>query len=234
MSYEHKTYRSLWENIPNPGSKIRAPQGTFILAGVDVHAEAVKIYTPDRNEILVPVNRFKEFRNTVMEGNTWESEPEINKAKEMPTATKISSVKKALPNLSDTTDSERKGTKRRPPRPARENVKKAGQEDKISTPPETESASKRNPRRRKRRKKKPSETSGTAERRPETKPQSPPVGADKETVTDDKGTTRKRPSKRRKRRRSPKPSSDSKNLTEGKSSNTASTETQHSPKREEA
>lgn len=216
MSYEHKTYRNLWENLPNPGSKIRAPQGTFILAGVDVHAEAVRIYTPDRSELLVPVDRFKEFRATVMEGKAWEPEPAIEQEKVFATAMEIPSLKESLGKRPEKTPSEGKKRRKRPTRPPKDSARKAVEEEKMGVPAESETPKKRPPRKRKRRKKKAPETAGAPEKRTETKPQRPPA-ADKEGPgPDDKSVTRKRPPRRRKRKKSPKASPETQNKKEEK------------------
>jgi hypothetical protein len=41
MSFEHKTYKSLWAGLPGPGSKIKTPGGNYIVVAVDVAREAV-------------------------------------------------------------------------------------------------------------------------------------------------------------------------------------------------
>lgn len=210
MSYEHKTYRELWEKLPNPGSKIRAPQGTFILAGVDVQAEAVRIYTPDRSDLLVPVSRFKEFKATVMEGKPWEPEPErdMEKEKAFPSVKEPSPLKESLPKSPEKTPSDNRKSRKRPPRPPRDSSQKAGEDKKSSAQAEPDTVKKRPPRRRKRRKKKAPEAVGTAEKRTETKPQRPPVSDNDGPAKDEKDGTRKKPPRRRKRKKNPKASPD--------------------------
>lgn len=71
MGFEHNTYRGLWKNLPGPGSKIKAPNASFIVSGVDVSKEKVRIYSPGTGEILVDIEEFPSFRETVMRGETW-------------------------------------------------------------------------------------------------------------------------------------------------------------------
>lgn len=72
MSYEHHLYRDLWKGLPNPGSKLRTPGGNFLIDGVDLSAQSVRIRTPEGKEILVKTEEFQRFRETVMEGGSWE------------------------------------------------------------------------------------------------------------------------------------------------------------------
>ncbi len=79
MSYEHDVYHDLWKELPNPGSKIRTPAGTYILCGVDLVAESVRVLAPGGGDLLVPVKRFAEFRQVVTEGGVWNQEDEGQK-----------------------------------------------------------------------------------------------------------------------------------------------------------
>jgi len=74
MSYEHHMYGSLWKGLPNPGSKIRTDNGTFLLEGVELSSESVRIRTPEGKEILVRTSDFPRFRETVTEGRPWEED----------------------------------------------------------------------------------------------------------------------------------------------------------------
>jgi cell fate regulator YaaT (PSP1 superfamily) len=74
MAYEHATYRELWEHLPNPGSKIRAPQTTYIVTGVDIKARAVRICGQGIREFEVPVDDFPAFKECVLRGNEWITE----------------------------------------------------------------------------------------------------------------------------------------------------------------
>ena len=74
MSYEYDVYHDLWKGLPNPGSKIRTQGGTYILCGVDLAAQSVRVLRPGGGDLLVPVDSFAEFKRVVTEGGTWQSE----------------------------------------------------------------------------------------------------------------------------------------------------------------
>jgi len=71
IAYERKTYSKLWERLPNPGSKIKGPDATYVVSGVDITSDSVKIIEPGKGEILVPVDRFEAFRECVEKGEVW-------------------------------------------------------------------------------------------------------------------------------------------------------------------
>ncbi len=71
MSFEHEMYTQLWKNLPNPGSKVKGPMGSFLLLGIDLKAAGVRVRCPDGKEILVSVTDFEEFRSTVLRGEEW-------------------------------------------------------------------------------------------------------------------------------------------------------------------
>jgi len=73
MGFEHNTYRELWKTLPGPGSKIKAPNASYIVSGVDVAREKVRIYCQGSGEILVDIKEFQVFRETVMKGEIWAS-----------------------------------------------------------------------------------------------------------------------------------------------------------------
>ena len=72
MSFEHKTYKSLWAGLPGPGSKIKTPNGNFIVLAMDLAREAVRCHKPTGGDIVVPIKLFQEFREAVMRGEEWE------------------------------------------------------------------------------------------------------------------------------------------------------------------
>ena len=72
MSFEHHLYGELWKGLPNPGSKLRTPGGTYLTDGVDLSSQSVRIRTPEGKEILVKTEDFQRFKETVMEGSPWE------------------------------------------------------------------------------------------------------------------------------------------------------------------
>ena len=84
MSFEHHMYGSLWKSLPNPGSKIRTNSGTYMIDGVDLSSESVRIRCPDGRTILVKTEDFPRFRDTVSEGKLWEDEGEKKEKKNAP------------------------------------------------------------------------------------------------------------------------------------------------------
>jgi cell fate regulator YaaT (PSP1 superfamily) len=72
MAYEQETYDELWRRLPSPGSKIRTEQGNYVLEGVDLRTESVKIRFPEGQEVAVPITDFALFKETVQRGGTWE------------------------------------------------------------------------------------------------------------------------------------------------------------------
>ena len=81
MSFEHHMYGSLWKPLPNPGSKIRTNSGTYMIDGVDLSSESVRVRCPDGRNILVKTEDFSRFRDTVTEGKPWEDEGEKKERK---------------------------------------------------------------------------------------------------------------------------------------------------------
>ncbi len=72
MSYEHTSYSILWKTLPNPGSKIRTPNGNYIVEGVELSSESVRVRRPDGGSLLLKIEDFPRFKETVMEGKEWE------------------------------------------------------------------------------------------------------------------------------------------------------------------
>jgi cell fate regulator YaaT (PSP1 superfamily) len=75
MAYEHHHYSELWRSLPNPGSKIKTPQGNYILEGVDLQRESVKVRFPEGREVPIPIAEFADFKDTVLRGETWQEPP---------------------------------------------------------------------------------------------------------------------------------------------------------------
>ncbi len=73
MSYEHFMYKDLWDQLPNPGTKIRGPESTYILSGVDIASQSVRIFGMGK-EIVIPVDKYAEFCAVIQEGKAWESD----------------------------------------------------------------------------------------------------------------------------------------------------------------
>lgn len=74
MHYEHNVYHELWAKLPNPGSKIKTPNGNVVIAGIDLPTESVRCFVPGRGEQKVPLELFDQFKRTVLEGGEWNAE----------------------------------------------------------------------------------------------------------------------------------------------------------------
>lgn len=72
MSFEHKTYKDMWNGLPGPGSKIKTPNGNYIVVAVDLAREGVRCHKPTGGDIIVPLPLFTDFRDAVMRGEEWE------------------------------------------------------------------------------------------------------------------------------------------------------------------
>jgi hypothetical protein len=75
MAYEHSTYNGLWRSLPSPGSKLKTPQGNYVLEGIDLRTETVRIRFPEGREVGVPIAEFADFNEAVLAGNVWKEEP---------------------------------------------------------------------------------------------------------------------------------------------------------------
>ncbi len=73
MAFEHDMYHELWKNLPNPGTKIKTPGANYILSGIDIRRESVRVFHPEKGELLVKVDDFEDFKACVQEGKTWEN-----------------------------------------------------------------------------------------------------------------------------------------------------------------
>ena len=78
MAYEHEIYRELWKDLPNPGTKIKTPGTSYIVSGVDIPSNSVRIFHPEKGEFLVKIEDFENFRTCVEEGKSWENEQPEN------------------------------------------------------------------------------------------------------------------------------------------------------------
>jgi cell fate regulator YaaT (PSP1 superfamily) len=79
MSFEHKVYKNLWAGLPGPGSKIKTPNGNYVVTAMDIGGEAVRCHKPFGGDISVPIGCFQDFRASVMKGEEWEL-PESERA----------------------------------------------------------------------------------------------------------------------------------------------------------
>lgn len=71
MCYEYETYHEAWENFPNPGTKIKTPNGNIIISGIDLPKASIKCFIPGKGEIKVPKEKFEEFKAKVTAGEEW-------------------------------------------------------------------------------------------------------------------------------------------------------------------
>ena len=71
MCFEHNVYHEVWANLPNPGAKIKTPNGNVVVSGVELQSNSVRCYVPEHGEIKVPVDKFNEFKDTVTAGKDW-------------------------------------------------------------------------------------------------------------------------------------------------------------------
>lgn len=71
MCYEHEAYREAWQDLPNPGSKIKTPNGNVVIAGIDLSDQCLRCHMAGRGEIKVPKDQFEEFKEVVSSGGEW-------------------------------------------------------------------------------------------------------------------------------------------------------------------
>lgn len=76
LCYEQDAYHDMWKGLPHPGSKIKTPNGNVILLGIELHKENARFYVPGKGEVKVPIKRYAEFKQTVVEGKEWEPDDE--------------------------------------------------------------------------------------------------------------------------------------------------------------
>ncbi|MEG1911092.1 MAG: regulatory iron-sulfur-containing complex subunit RicT [Cloacibacillus sp.] len=71
MCYEYEVYHEAWEGFPNPGSKIKTPTGNVIVSGIELPTKSLRCYIPGKGEVIVPKDRFEEFKATMTSGGEW-------------------------------------------------------------------------------------------------------------------------------------------------------------------
>ena len=72
MGYEHLNYSRLWKSLPSPGSKIKTAQGNYVLEGVDLQMESVRVRFPEGREVSIPIAEFADFKEVVLRGEPWD------------------------------------------------------------------------------------------------------------------------------------------------------------------
>ncbi|MDO5115289.1 MAG: regulatory iron-sulfur-containing complex subunit RicT [Synergistaceae bacterium] len=77
MCYEYEVYHEAWQGFPNPGTKIKTPNGNVIVSGMDLPTKSLRCFIVGKGEVKVPHDRFEEFKETVTSGGEWVTpEPE--------------------------------------------------------------------------------------------------------------------------------------------------------------
>ena len=77
MSFEHNLYDEIWKKLPNPGSKLKTPNGNYVVDGVDLKSKSVLIRFPEGKEVNIPVSDFDKFKQTVISGEAWDGSGEF-------------------------------------------------------------------------------------------------------------------------------------------------------------
>lgn len=195
MSYEHHLYGELWKGLPNPGSKLRTPGGNFLIEGVELSAQSVRIRTPEGKEILVKTEEFQRFKETVMEGGSWEdaaAPKELRSTREdtfRPARKRTPEPREEAAGEKSPPRQERRKTEEKIPRE---------QEKEKDTAPQAGAAKKK-----RRRKRKPSQGE-KAPATPVSSPEKTPVAPEKprqqeQEVRQGEGQKKKKPNSRRRR-----------------------------------
>ena len=86
MAYEHPTYSELWKSLPSPGSKIKTAQGNFVLEGLDLRTESVRVRFPQGKEVAIAIAEFSDFKETVLRGEAWENDVQDEPFRRVPVA----------------------------------------------------------------------------------------------------------------------------------------------------
>lgn len=218
MGYEHLTYQELWKGLPNPGTKLKSQSGeTYLISGVDLMGKSLRVFCPDRTELLVPVTEFSKFREAIQKGEPWE--PQREEVVQLPFDKLLQeAVSDSEPILEDGTCPTERTVRPKPSHvPARERMarrtnertsreatepQRSGQArvvpEAAAVPAEQETAKKRRPRRKKR--KNPLAPAGTEATRPSQENKTP---APEPASPGQEKTRRKRNNRRRRPRKPP-------------------------------
>ncbi|GHS86519.1 hypothetical protein AGMMS49957_04820 [Synergistales bacterium] len=90
MAYEYPTYNTLWKSLPSPGSKLKTPQGNYVLEGVNLKNESVRIRPPEGPGMDVMISEFADFKDAITRGEQWKEEPVAAPKQPSPPRTPIS------------------------------------------------------------------------------------------------------------------------------------------------
>ena len=83
MCYEHNVYHEMWSGLPNPGTKIKTPNGNVVLSGIELHSKCLRCFVPGHGETKVPIDKFDEFKSVVASGEEW-VQPEVEQESDIP------------------------------------------------------------------------------------------------------------------------------------------------------
>jgi cell fate regulator YaaT (PSP1 superfamily) len=216
MGYEHLTYQELWKGLPNPGTKLKSQSGeTYLISGVDLMGKSLRVFCPDRTELLVPVTEFSKFREAIQKGEPWE--PQREEVVQLPFDKLLQeAVSDSEPILEDGTCPIERPVRQKPSHaPARERMarrtsertsrevaepQRSGQSrtapEAVAQPAEQEATKKRRPRRKKR--KTPTTPSGTEATKPSQENKTPapePASPGQEKARRKRNSRRRRPRK---------------------------------------
>lgn len=81
MSYEQELYSEMWAKLPGPGAKIKTEAGYYVLESLDLGRERVNIRFPTGRLVPVSINEFPDFQETVMKGEEWGVDKELEAKK---------------------------------------------------------------------------------------------------------------------------------------------------------
>ncbi|MDO4988410.1 MAG: regulatory iron-sulfur-containing complex subunit RicT [Synergistes sp.] len=71
MCFEHEAYKEAWEGFPASGSKIKTPEGSIVVSGIDLASASLRCMVAGKGEIKVPKDKFEEFKEVVSNGGEW-------------------------------------------------------------------------------------------------------------------------------------------------------------------
>ena len=83
MCYEHEVYHEAWQGFPNPGTKIKTPNGNILVRGIELSSGSLRCLMPGRGEIKIPRDKFDEFKEVVMNGGEWADVQEAEEEEEL-------------------------------------------------------------------------------------------------------------------------------------------------------
>lgn len=80
MCFEHAAYHEVWKDFPQHGTKIKMPDGrAAIITGIDLKTNKLRIFVPDKGEVLVAKDELETVTKAIEEGTEWKTEDEKEK-----------------------------------------------------------------------------------------------------------------------------------------------------------